>query len=222
MNGKCSIFKILLAVICAFIIHIKAFSEPYNLARLKMEIRKYHDSGEYEADIRRVSNKIKNYIIQRANDNRVKSHPQKLALILDIDETSLSNYDYLNHHDFSMLPEVVHQGNASGKAKAIRPILTLFNIAKLYNISIFFITGRSPIFQQATESNLRREGYKNWTKIYFPSKNDKPISAKDFKLDVRKMIEKKGYIIVACVGDQENDLQGGHAEKMFKIPNVYY
>jgi HAD superfamily, subfamily IIIB (Acid phosphatase) len=34
--------------------------------------------------------------------------------------------------------------------------------------------------------------------------------------------EQAGYTIVANVGDQPSDLQGGHAEKRFLLPDPFY
>jgi len=38
----------------------------------------------------------------------------------------------------------------------------------------------------------------------------------------RSQIEADGYTIIANIGDQASDLQGGHAEKTFKLPNPFY
>jgi acid phosphatase len=39
---------------------------------------------------------------------------------------------------------------------------------------------------------------------------------------VRAAIEDEGYTIVANVGDQPSDLEGGHAERAFLLPNPFY
>ncbi|TIP90617.1 MAG: acid phosphatase, partial [Mesorhizobium sp.] len=44
----------------------------------------------------------------------------------------------------------------------------------------------------------------------------------DFKAPIRAEIEKAGYTIIANVGDQPSDLFGGHAEKLFLLPNPFY
>ena len=38
----------------------------------------------------------------------------------------------------------------------------------------------------------------------------------------RAKIEADGYTIIANVGDQWSDLNGGHAEQNYKVPNPYY
>jgi predicted secreted acid phosphatase len=43
-----------------------------------------------------------------------------------------------------------------------------------------------------------------------------------YKSGTRAYIESKGYDIVADIGDQFSDLEGGYADKMFKMPNPNY
>ena len=43
-----------------------------------------------------------------------------------------------------------------------------------------------------------------------------------YKSGERAKIEQRGYRIIANVGDQESDLQGGHADRAFKLPNPFY
>jgi hypothetical protein len=47
-------------------------------------------------------------------------------------------------------------------------------------------------------------------------------SAVDFKEPIRAEIEKGGFTIVPNVGDQPSDLQAGHAQKSFLLPNPFY
>jgi hypothetical protein len=39
---------------------------------------------------------------------------------------------------------------------------------------------------------------------------------------VRAEIAGAGFSIIANIGDQPSDLFGGHAEKMFLLPNPFY
>jgi hypothetical protein len=47
-------------------------------------------------------------------------------------------------------------------------------------------------------------------------------SAADFKAPQRQAIEQEGYSIVANMGDQPSDLEGGFAERTFLLPNPFY
>jgi hypothetical protein len=44
----------------------------------------------------------------------------------------------------------------------------------------------------------------------------------DFKAPERRRIAERGYTILLSMGDQQSDLDGGYAEKTFKLPNPVY
>jgi acid phosphatase len=47
-------------------------------------------------------------------------------------------------------------------------------------------------------------------------------SAVDFKAAERRKLAEQGYTILLSVGDRQSDLDGGHAERTFKLPNPVY
>ena len=60
--------------------------------------------------------------------------------MLDIDETSLSNYEGLNASNFSQAGLV--PGAVSGNDPVIAPTLDLYRFARNKGLAAFFITGR--------------------------------------------------------------------------------
>jgi hypothetical protein len=87
---------------------------------------------------------------------------------------------------------------------------------------VFFISGRPPNLRDATERNLREQGYDPTGVILLPE-DAKFASAVDFKAPERRRLTLAGYTILLSMGDQESDLRGGYAERTFKLPNpVYY
>ena len=48
------------------------------------------------------------------------------------------------------------------------------------------------------------------------------VSAADFKAPQRGQIEQRGYTIIANIGDQPSDLDGGFAEQTYLLPNPFY
>ena len=177
-------------------------------------LRDYHDSGDYGDDVGHVNAAAGAYL-----DSRVASWPKgsklKPAIVLDIDETSLSNYSGLAATGFTQIGNVINPVSATGKA--IQSTLALYRRARSKGVAVFFVTGRPPQIASITALNLTNEGYKQgWNGLY-----TKPVDAKTaaFKSSTRADIEKRGYDIVANVGDQESDLDGGHADRGFKLPN---
>ena len=101
---------------------------------------------------------------------------------------------------------------------AIAPTLALYKDARSHGVAVFFVTGRPPAIQSQTEGNLRAAGYNGWSGISF-----KPGGGTEaFKSAERAKIERRGYDIVVNMGDQESDLDGGHADRAFKLPNPFY
>ncbi len=202
------------------VIYGKSFSEPLNLSILKNELIQYHDSGEYMKDIKIISQQAQHYITQQARQN----HGKKIALILDIDETCLSNYDNLIDRDFINDYKRIHRDTFKVNATPIPATLRLFNIAKKEHIHVFFISGRYEFEREATIKNLHSAGFKGWDGLLLESNNHygKKGTIEDFKIAARKSLTKKGYTIIANVGDQPTDLSGGYAQKTFKLPNPFY
>jgi hypothetical protein len=221
--------------------------EPSNLEGLKQQLRYYHCLGAYNRDIDRVIDEASSFIEKRVATGG------KLAIVFDIDETSLSNWDEISANDFGFIPHALCELNPKNNlptspcgfdswqrlaiAKPIEQTLKLFNLAKAKNIAVFFITGRVECVdsqkcgdqpgeltsRQDTEKNLRQAGYSDWTDLILkPDKRVKDESVQKFKTNSRKEIETRGYRIIANVGDQYSDLNGGSAERVFKLPNPFY
>ncbi len=213
---------ILFSIACAFIIQTKSYAEPANLSTLKTEVIAYHDSGSYQKELSDVIHKASKYIQARAKANQTQANPEKLAIVLDIDETSLSNYTTMRARDFADDREKMHRAWNDANAPVIKPMLSLYNKALSEKVAVFFVTGRRACFKQPTNTNLTLAGFKGWTGLYFKPDQEKTSSNTAFKIRSRADITKKGYTIVASIGDQYSDLNGGYAEKTFKLPNPYY
>ena len=203
--------------------------ESPNLGQLKLQLRYYQCSKKYEEDVRTELAKARAWVEQRAGQ---VVNP---AIVLDIDETSLSNWDQMVRNDFGFIENGAcdldprsacgqRDWILSANGVAIAPTLELFKSAKARNVAVFFITGRydDAVQRAATEFNLRKVGYLGWDGLFLrdPKTSGRPVS--EYKTGARMEIEKRGYTIIANVGDQESDLANGHAEKPFKVPNPFY
>jgi hypothetical protein len=201
---------------------------PPNLGVLKLQLIDYKCFGAYDREVGRVLGEAKVFIEQHANLS------DKTAIVLDIDETALSNWPNLVADDFGFIANgscTLVPGDACGftqwvlshKAEPIAPTLALFNAARAKHISVFFISGRSEDAEQkaATIQNLMDAGYSGWSDLLLrPPKAF--TSVQEFKVAKRKEIAAKGFTIIANIGDQQSDLDGGYAERVFKVPNPFY
>jgi predicted secreted acid phosphatase len=196
--------------------------EPKNLDIVKSKLIKYHDSGEYQNDLSKVTDKAMLYLKnQLAIEAKHHSH-NKFAIVLDIDETALSNYSDMLKENFGGTLEQIVEAEDQGKDPVIKPTLELYRYAKENNMAVFFITGRKEHSRDITTKNLTDAGYKNWDGLFFKPEDYHQESAAPYKTAARENIEKNGYVILLNVGDQESDLSGKHAKKTFKLPNPYY
>ena len=206
-------------------------SRPINLGQLKLQLIHYRCT-RYDAEVARVLREARAWIERRTE--RVK-RSNKPALVLDIDETSLSNWKKIHQNDFGYIVQGncdFSKGSACGQiaweksasAEAIKPTLDLFDVAKAKHVTVFFITGRQegPDERAATEANLHNAHYDGWQHIYMRTKDFGGPSVAPFKTWARRDIERQGYTIIANVGDQQSDLVNGHAERRFKVPNPFY
>ena len=208
----------------------KPIAKGSNIDTYKRQLIKYHDGGNYIADIAAVMDAATAYVLGRAKEVR------RPAVVLDIDETSLSNWDNLKADDFGFieggtcsLQEKMPCGFSDWIDRAIappiEPTLKFFNSlrAKDVNIAVFFITGRRDKQRQATLWNLDRAGFNGWAGIA-TRPDDQHGSIVPFKSGERDKVAEK-YTILANIGDQDSDLEdlkGKSAECSFKLPNPYY
>lgn len=202
---------------------------PPNVGQLKNWLREYRYCGQYDTDIGAVLQQASDYVTKRA------SQVAKPAVVLDIDETSLSNWIEIEQDDFAFVAAGacdIRPGLACGdlnwelsaRAEAIRPTLDFFNAPKKQNIPVFFVTGRfnRPDLREATEKNLKTAGYDGWWDLLM--RNAGSPSVRDFKTKTRDVIG-KNYTIIANVGDQWSDLDGDldhPIDGQFKVPNPFY
>ena len=201
--------------------------QPTNVGDAKTAALTYHDSGAYDRDLAIVASGAGRWLARRAP---AVTRP---ALVLDIDETALSNWEVIKLDDFGRPidgPCVPGSGapcgwaawDQLGRDPAIAPTLQVFQLARALKVTVFFITGRPESQREATERNLAAVGYQGYQKLYMVPDGAHFASAADFKAPIRAEIEQAGYIIVANMGDQPSDVQGGHAEKMFLLPDPFY
>ncbi|MGA2207531.1 MAG: HAD family acid phosphatase [Terracidiphilus sp.] len=195
-----------------------------NLDRLKKELRAYHDCtckrGCYAHDLDAQADRAIAFLRRRAAHRRPA---EKLALILDIDETTLSNYKEEVGADFANNAATFEAWVETAQAPAIPGTLRIYKEAQRLGVNIFFITGRSEKERAATERNLRAQGIDNWRQLAMRPADHGPETAGAFKARVRGQIAAQGYTLALSVGDQWSDLKGKpEAEFSVKYPDPYY
>jgi predicted secreted acid phosphatase len=188
-----------------------------NLDVVKAEIRAYYDSGNWERETAAVVARAQAYV-----DDQLQHHPKRPAIVLDIDDTSLSDYGYEASHDFGYDPHTYDMDIAKEAFPAILPTLHFAQHVKKEGVAVFFITGRRTPQRAATLGNLLRAGYPRPDGLMLRPVGDRAHSVIPFKSSARARVEALGYTVLLSMGDQWSDLRGGYAERDFKLPNPMY
>ncbi|HEX3930448.1 MAG TPA: HAD family acid phosphatase [Nocardioides sp.] len=200
-------------------------------------LHQFSADGAYAHQTERIAARAGHFLAHRAHHAKGHKHGHgRPAVVFDIDDTTLNTYSYEIYSSFVYDPAsnaaFVNAGSASVfPAVPGMPALERKAIKKGY--TVFFLTGR-PITQlTGTEANLTDAGYtydaadlylkdasgatEPWLSSCAPS-----CTTVQYKSLTRQHIESLGYRIVANLGDQFSDLEGGFAKHTVKMPNPMY
>ena len=228
------------------------------------------------------ANEARSVASQGGNWLAARSRVPHRAIVLDVDDTTLTTWNYELYSNWDFNPTTNAQfvgltGNQfTGNAFPPTPgMLAMVDRASALGYAIFWITGRGDAQHAATIANLVNDtaaglpnldtvtisgqtipevdanyvaptpidtGHGGFTDGLFtkppigsyPAYLDTPEFCGPFihagtscptiqyKSGTRAYIESQGYDIVADMGDQFSDLEGGFADKTFKMPNPNY
>lgn len=181
----------------------------------KKKIQNYYESGKYELEVKKIIESAINKISQ-------SSLPENAAVVFDVDETALCNYEYIKLQNFGYNRKKWHNYVKDAKGKVNSQVKVLYDWLVEKEVKIVFLTGRKADEYAATQHNLFEAGYEKYSVLICRSKEEEYIPATVFKIEKRKELEKNGLKIIATVGDQHNDVIGAATGLRIKIPNLLY
>ncbi|MFF7488864.1 HAD family acid phosphatase [Streptomyces luteogriseus] len=156
------------------------------------------DYGTWQKDCQAVMNQAMPDLKQRIAATKPG---EKQAIVFDIDNTTLET-------DFGF----------SYPQPANKPVLEAARYAQERGVALFFVTARPDIIASFTQYNLKQAGYQV-SGLYVRNFIDLFKNVAEYKTAQRVDIERKGYTIIANIGNSATDLSGGHAEKTYKLPD---
>jgi hypothetical protein len=148
-----------------------------NLGKVKQLLKAYHDCtckcGCYATELNEQERRAMAFLEKRA---RARKRGEKLALVLDIDETALSNYSFYETTDTGRIQNLFDPWVGSLQAPAIEGTLRLSQKAQALRVDVFPISGRRETLKAQTEQNLRAQGYADWSGLLFTT-SGRPTAA---------------------------------------------
>jgi acid phosphatase len=193
-----------------------------NLDTLKDRVQQYHDCkrGCYAQDLDLQADRAIAFLRRRSAHRQGN---EKLAIVFDIDETTLSNYEEMVKAGFAYDSKTFNAWVNTASAPAIPGTLRIFKEAERLNVTVIFLTGRPDSQRAATEQNLRSQGFERWRQLIMRAPGQGTSTALEYKSAARGKIVADGYRIIVNVGDQWSDLRGKpEAEYSVKFPDPYY
>jgi predicted secreted acid phosphatase len=208
--------------------------------------------SNYAKEAQRVAEDGDHYLASqsRGHHDRHTGHNSKPAIILDVDDTSLATWNYEVFSNWAFNPTTNGDFVTQQKFPAVPGMVDLATQAAKEGYAIFFLTGRGAAQEPATLGNLTSDGigvdagypqpttlsdgedglftkpavanYPDYLKAACANDPNGSCTTIHYKSATRAHIESLGYEIVGNFGDQFSDLEGGHADKTFKLPNPNY
>lgn len=186
-----------------------------NLDFIKEEIAAYYESGEFDKEVDKI-------ISDAIKDFESVAIEESTAVVFDIDEAALSNYQVKKETDFGYIPSIWDEWVKEAKAPAIPSVKRLYDFLIQKKMRIIFITGRKDYQYDPTIRNLHSAGYIQFDTLIVRMNDEYHQKAIEFKSGKREALTARGYKIAGTVGDQWSDLKGSFHGIQVKIPNYIY
>ena len=198
-------------------------------------LHQFSPDSAYAHEVEGIAADAGKFLANQAHRHHEQGHfSGKPAIVFDIDDTTLNTYSYEIYSSYVFNPTTnanfVNAGSAS-VFPAVPGMVDLEAKAEAKGYTVFFLTGRPESQRAPTEANLTDAGYDVDRRQRLPQGQRQPVAGElhsprctrvQYKSLTRQHIESLGYDIVANLGDQFSDLDGGFADRTFKIPNPMY
>jgi len=198
--------------------------------------------------VREVRSAIRDAERWLSHSGRRPSEPTRpQAIVLDIDDTTLTTWNLVVASNWNGDSPLRADYVDNQKFVAVPGMVDFVNAAQQRGYTIFYISNRRISSTKASLGNLTSDGigvdagfpapgtlpngeaglfmrpklkdYPSYLKQACANDPDLTCTPTHLKTAYRARIESFGYDIVANLGDQQSDLDGGYADRTFKLPN---
>lgn len=182
---------LLVALACAlFPVAPAAVASPAPSTDRETSARDVPTRDEWLADVKAAMQGSRAYVRERA-----ASGDKMLAINFDIDNTVIATY---------------YDGGG-----AIPQMLRFSNLLKRKGVAMLFNTGRSADQRERTLDELRDAGYPV-AKLCLRKAGEALAHGKQ---RCRSKFVKRGYTLIANIGNRDTDFEGGGYERAYRLPN---
>ena len=154
------------------------------------QARELPDKDQWLADTRAAMVGSRAYV-----GNRVERGGGRLAVNLDIDNTSLATY--------------------YARGTAVPVVLRFARYARSKGVALLFNTGRERGQLAGVARSLRRAGY-DVREICGRKPGERLVAGKQ---RCRRHFVSEGYTLIANIGNRDTDFVGGSYERAYRLPN---
>ncbi|MEU5380606.1 MULTISPECIES: HAD family acid phosphatase [unclassified Streptomyces] len=224
--------------------------EPYNIGLLVKDIDTYYGTttdaaGVYQAspdspyakDLAKIDAAAKSYIDKAAREDHHRG--KKPAVVFDIDDTLLLSLDYEKRYNYNYNATTWNDYVDRADRPPVFGSPELVRYAASKGVEVFYNSGLSETQRAGAVENLKKVGADvnlDTAHMFLKDKANPPAYLSDcatpttwtcttvqYKSGTRGHIEHDlGYDIIANFGDQYSDLDGGNADRTYKLPNPTY
>jgi acid phosphatase len=209
-------YKKCIIIVTILFVAVSCDRKPKNLTTAKEEVEQYYENGHFESDVKLVVDQAIEYFY-----SRVCCGPDS-AVVFDIDDTLLWSYHDMKKIQFGFVPKLFHDWIMKAETPSVPHVKRLYNFFVEHGCKIILLTGRRFDERDATVRNLNRAGYTKIDLLITRSEAELSLTALEYKSKQRQRLQQQGYTIIATIGDQYSDLDGGYAYYKVKIPNYTY
>ncbi len=209
------IFRLLVFTVIVSFVFPGCRPEIVNLTDAKDRVKDYYESGKFDEKV----NSIISEAIEKLEDITFTEHS---AVIFDVDETALSNYEYTKRLGFGYTWQSWDEWVKSAKAKVIPGVKKLYDYLISRKVKVIFLTGRTAEQCEVTKTNLINEGYTKFDTLICRKKDEARLKTKVYKSKAIKNLTGMNYEIIACIGDQPEDVNHNECKLKILIPNYLY
>ena len=204
-------------------------NETYNVGSyMAPQVEAYYTSDAVSRDRADVAlaawRFVRDWTRDRCGSAQAEVRACKAMVVFDVDETLLNSYSYSYAQDpqFSFNPTTWTEYVDSCGYSGIAQTRNLFNRVKALGVHIALVSSGDRDTKAAMVSCLEARGIKGWDRYIMRGDEAPDLSSGEYKAIARKDLERRGFTIVASVGDQVSDMSYGHLRRGFLMPNTMY